>query len=292
MISMPETRRSDSDGGISLLEPSKILAKAEHENFPVAARFLSRAEREQLLGIYGFARFVDDTGDLATGDRLAQLDAIEARLDACLRGAATDPLFARLAAAAAAIGATREPFVALIDANRQDQIVRRYATIAELESYCALSANPVGHLVLKVFGADTAATRALSDRVCTGLQLIEHLQDVGEDYAAGRVYLPGSDLAAFGVDESSLGSPSASDALRRLVAFECGRARDFLDEGLPLVARLSGRGALAVAGFVGGGQAQLEAIEQQGFDVLARAAKASKVAVLRRALAVIAVTRR
>ena len=281
MSSMSATRARDAGDSAAQFEPSAIYAQAVDENFPVALRLLPKAARAHLIAIYGFARLVDDLGDEAEGDRLALLDAVETSFDHALTGEATDPILVRAADTARAIGATREPFIALIDANRQDQRVKRYETIAELEAYCALSANPVGRLVLLVFGVHEAAARARSDEICTGLQLIEHLQDVGEDYAAGRVYLPAEDLRTFGARESELGGASASPALRRVIAFECARARSYLDDGAPLVAMVKGSARLAIAGFVGGGRAQLDAIERQSFDVLVRPAKAGKAAVAR-----------
>ncbi len=183
---------------------------------------------------------------------------------------------------AAACSAPREPFERLIAANRQDQVVSRYANFEQLAGYCALSADPVGRLVLAVFGRSGALLEAWSDSICTGLQLVEHWQDVGEDFAAGRVYLPAEDLGRFGVAEAELAGSSAGEAFRRLMAFETARARRQLLAGRPLVAALSGTARLAVAGFLGGGLAQLQAIEAAGYDVLARPVKASKAAVARR----------
>jgi squalene synthase HpnC len=265
------------------LEPKAVLDQAGAENFPVASRILPRRDREHLEAIYGFARLIDDIGDESPGDRLAELAWAEAELDRAFAGGAVHPIFKRAATTARAIGTTRVPFLALIAANRRDQTVTRYLTIADLEDYCALSANPVGRLVLAVFGADSAATRQASDAICTGLQLVEHLQDVGEDYAAGRIYLPTEDLERFGVAEADLGAQSATPALRRLVAFEVARSHGYFHDGAPLVGMLSGTSAIAIAGFIGGGLAQLDAIEAASFDVLAAPVKASHTAVARKA---------
>jgi squalene synthase HpnC len=262
-----------------------VLAKAASENFPVALRLLPSLTRGHLLAVYGFARFVDDLGDLAGGDRLAQLDWAEAELDRALAGTATRPVFAAAGEMASACGAPRQPFADLIAANRQDQVVLRYATFGELVGYCALSANPVGRLVLAVFGRSGPLLEGWSDSICTGLQLVEHWQDVAEDYRAGRVYLPLEDLAHFGVDEEELGGGVASPAFRRLMAFETARAVRWLHAGRPLVAALSGAARFAVAGFLGGGLAQSDAIAAAGYDVLAHQVKASKRAVARRGAA-------
>ncbi len=246
------------------------MAKASSENFPVASRLLPSAVRTDLLAIYGFARLVDDVGDEAAGDRRALLEELESDLARAFRPDATpsDPLIAALAPVIARHSLPIEPFRALIEANRRDQEIHRYGTFAELLEYCELSANPVGALVLRILGAGTSERFALSDRICTGLQLVEHWQDVGEDYRRGRIYLPAEDLARFGVSETDLGAPTASVALRRLMAHEVARAHHLLDEGAPLVRTLHGRYAFAVAAFVAGGRAALRAIERADFDVL------------------------
>jgi squalene synthase HpnC len=243
------------------------MAQARWENFPVASRLLPRRIRGDMLTLYGFARLVDDLGDEAEGNRSSHLDWLEAELEAAYQGAATHPLLRRLSEPIARHGIPPEPFRRLIAANRQDQVVRAYSTYEELSAYCELSANPVGHLVLYVLGSATPDRMKLSDAVCTGLQLAEHWQDVAEDLQAGRVYLPRQDMDVFGVSREDLARRPAPPQVRRLLAFEVGRARDLLDRGAPLAARLSGRAGLAVAGFVAGGRAALRAIERAGYDV-------------------------
>ena len=264
------------------------MAKATSENFPVAMRLLPTSVRSHLHAIYGYARFVDDIGDRSSGDRLAELDWAEAELDRALAGRASHPIFVSIGTTARAFDIDRQPFIDLIEANRLDQRVTRYASFEDLVGYCSLSANPVGRLVLAVFGDRDSRKLTLSDDVCTGLQLIEHWQDVAEDCAAGRVYIPTSDLSSFGVDEQELSNSSATPAFRRLIAFECARARRLIESGPPLVSSLRRWGRLAVAGFVGGGLAQLEAIEMRSFDVLSSPAKATKASVGRKTIAVLA----
>jgi squalene synthase HpnC len=249
-------------------EPRTVMAQARHENFPVASLLLPKRVRAHLLAVYGFARLVDDAGDEAAGDRLTLLDELEADLERVWGGVPRNPLIARLQPTVAACGLQIEPFRRLIDANRRDQLRDLYQTYEDLLGYCELSANPVGELVLRVFGLATAERLALSDKVCSALQLAEHWQDVGEDYGRGRVYLPLEDLRRFGVGEAELGASAASPALRSLMEFEVRRARELLDEGAPLVRTLSGRPRLAVAAFVAGGRSALEAIERAGYEVL------------------------
>ncbi|MDT0306563.1 squalene synthase HpnC [Streptomyces sp. DSM 44917] len=273
-----------------------VLEKSAHENFPVAPRFLPRAWREDLMALYGFARLVDDIGDgdLAPGgadaavlgldpgtsDRLALLDAAEAdlrRVFGSARGgpAPRHPLLRDLIPTVRRAGLTPGPFLALIEANRLDQRVRRYATYAQLLEYCELSANPVGRLVLAVTGTSTPERVRRSDAVCTALQLIEHLQDVAEDLARDRIYLPAEDMARFRVSEEDLAAPTASASVRTLVACLTDRARRLLDEGAPLTTGVPWRLRLLLAGFIGGGRAAAQAIADAGYDVLAGPPKAS-----------------
>src|SRR5436309_13335266 len=197
------TAEEESTGGEPLPDaaapsPEGIMAKAGSENFPVASRLLPGRLRRHLLAIYGFARLVDDIGDEATGDRLALPDALETEVDRVYDGEPEHPLMRRLAATVRACDISPDPLRALIAANRQDQAVHEYEPIDDLLAYCELSANPVGHLVLQVFGAATPERLRLSDAVCSGLQLTEHWQDVAEDLARGRVYLPAQDMRRFG----------------------------------------------------------------------------------------------
>ncbi|WP_419918062.1 squalene synthase HpnC [Candidatus Poriferisocius sp.] len=241
------------------------------ENFPVVLRVVPARPRSHLLAIYGFARLVDDIGDEYGGDRSAALDWVEAELARARTGEATHPAMARLTPLLAEFAIGDEPFLALIEANRIDQRRHRYRTQAELAQYCALSANPVGQLVLAVFGAATPERIALSDAVCTGLQLVEHLQDIGEDYTEkGRIYFPADEMARFAVDEGDLGAARASSQLRRLVAHQCDSARGLLNRGEPLVASLNGWARVTVAGYVAGGLATLDAIAAADHEVLGK----------------------
>lgn len=184
-------------------------------------------------------------------------------------------------------GIPMQPFLDLIEANRQDQVVTRYQTADDLFGYCRLSANPVGRVVLYIFNSFSAERAKLSDAICTGLQLAEHWQDVAEDYADGRVYLPAADMAEHGCAEQDLAEPHASPRLKKLMAFEVSRAKALLDAGAPLVGMLSGTARLAVAGYLAGGRAALAAIEAADYDVLAatpRPGKARTLAELTRAL--------
>jgi squalene synthase HpnC len=247
-----------------------IYVQSSGENFPVASRLLPRSVRHDLMAIYGFARLTDDIGDESAGDRLAMLDWLDDEVGRAAIGTATHPVMRRLGRTIAARRLPLQPLRDLIEANRLDQTVGRYASFDDLVGYCRLSAAPVGRLVLTVFGAATAERVAWSDDVCIGLQVVEHLQDVAEDLAQDRIYLPLEDLAAQGCTEEDLAAPHASPALRRVVATNAGRARELLASGGPLAATLPWRPRVAVAAFAAGGMAALDAVEAAGYDVLAR----------------------
>ncbi|MEV6840351.1 squalene synthase HpnC [Streptomyces sp. NPDC051133] len=276
------------------------LDKAASENFPVAPFFLPRAWRDDLMAVYGFARLVDDIGDgdLAPGgadarllgvppadaeDRLVLLDAYEADLRRVFDGTPGHPLLRRLQPTVRRRSLTPGPFLGLIAANRQDQLVTRYETYDDLLAYCELSANPVGRLVLAVTGTSTPERIRLSDAICTALQIVEHLQDVAEDLGRDRIYLPAEDMKRFHVQETDLGAKTAGASVRALVAYEAQRARDLLNEGAPLVGSVHGRLKLLLAGFVAGGRAAIRAIAAAEYDVLSGPPRPGKVQLLREA---------
>ncbi len=268
--------------------PALLAWKARNENFPVASHLLARDVRANLMAIYGFARLTDDLGDEAEGDRLAHLDWLEAELDRAGVGDATHPVLRQLTPVIRGRALSLEPFRDLIEANRMDQRVTRYRSFGDLVDYCMLSAAPVGRLVLAVFGVQTAARMALSDEICIGLQVVEHLQDIGEDARRGRIYLPTEDLERFGCSEADLLRPEGSPALRRLVAMQVGRARGLLAAAVPLAASLRFRPRTAVVGFGAGGMAALDSIERAGYDVLRHHCAPRKFVFARRALSALA----
>jgi squalene synthase HpnC len=256
---------------------AEVMAQASSENFPVALRLLGERRRSHLLAIYGFARLVDDAGDEASGDRLALLDSIEADLDHVFTSAMPQhPVLCALVPTVRQCQLPDGPFRRLIEANRRDQVVHRYRTFAELIDYCQLSAAPVGELVLHVFGAATPDRIALSDRICNGLQITEHLQDIAEDYAHGRVYIPQEDLVRYGCSDEDLAAGPPGSRLVALLGFQAARARSLLAEGAPLIRRLRRRDGLAVVGFVAGGRAALDALADARYDVLARRPRPSR----------------
>ncbi|MFC3509787.1 squalene synthase HpnC [Amycolatopsis halotolerans] len=262
-------------------DTSGLRAKRRAENFPVALRVLPEKLRADLVAVYSVARTVDDLGDEAEGDRVAQLKVFSAELSAAFGdGEPEDPAVRGLLPAIRAGRLTEEPFQRLVQANLQDQEVHRYPVFADLLAYCQLSADPVGRIVLDLLEVDDPAARMLSDRICTGLQLVEHWQDVGEDYRNGRVYLPGEDLAEFGVAEEELGAAHASPEMKALMRWETGRAAALLGGGADLLGRLSGWGRFAVSGFLAGGLATVDALHASGGDVLSAPVRPSRTGLL------------
>jgi squalene synthase HpnC len=268
---------------------SGLAEKAAAENFPVALRLLPRRYRDHLMAVYRYARTVDDIGDEAPVDQrpklLAELEEDLVRLYAAL-GEQGDPASTAtppghpavrgLADVVTDCHIPMQPFRDLIAANQQDQVVTRYETFDDLLGYCALSANPVGQIVLYVFGCSTPERAQLSDAICSGLQIVEHLQDVAEDYRAGRIYLPAADMRAHGCAESDLAGQTEPTRLRRLIAAEADRAGALINAGAPLVGQLRGAARIAVAGYLAGGRATLAAIAAANYDVLAETPRPAK----------------
>lgn len=237
------------------------------ENFPLA--FLCPPHlRRGRLAVYGFCRLVDDLGDEYAGDRLAALDAAEREVHAAARGAATHPVFVALQPVLAA-GMPASPFLRLIEANRVDQRVASYASWDELDAYCALSAAPVGEMVLRLEGAATLRRLELSAVVCAGLQYANHWQDLREDARRGRCYVPEAVLQRHGVTVSDLAGGVWSAGFVPMLAECVGATEQRLRAGWPLAAELHGRLRVEIAGFVAHGAAACDAVSRAGAGALA-----------------------
>ena len=264
----PRSSTSDHAVPAGLPGAAEVMARAGGENFPVASRLLGRGTARALEAIYGFARMVDEVGDSVGGDRLGMLDWIDTEIDRVyVGGAPAEPVIARLAPVVREHGIPPEPLHRLVEANRMDQTVHSYERFEDLLGYCALSANPVGHMVLYVFASATPDRMRLSDSICSGLQVTEHLQDVREDLENGRVYVPQQDMARFGCTEEDLRTTPSPEPVRTLIAFEVERARELFVRGQPLIGRLRGRGRFAIMAFVAGGRAALNGIERAGYGI-------------------------
>jgi squalene synthase HpnC len=252
------------------------LHRTHYENFPVASVLLPARLREPVAAIYAFARSADDfadEGDLPATERLALLDGYRRELDAIAAGTATaHPVFQRLRRVIAEYRLPLQLFRDLLDAFSQDVVKTRYADYAELMDYCRRSADPVGRLLLHLFGAATPENLRQSDAVCSALQLINHWQDVGIDATkpVPRIYLPQDEMARFGVTDDAVCRRSASADFYSLMRFQVERARALMLEGAPLGRALPGRIGLEIRTIVAGGLRILDKIEAAGYDVFNR----------------------
>ncbi len=254
------------------------LARSHYENFSVATWFLPRRLHQHFYNVYSYCRISDDLGD-EVGDPQASLrllDDWQAELDACYGGDPRHPVFVALAQTVREFDIPQQPFMNLLTAFRQDQIVSRYETFADLTRYCENSADPVGHLVLYLCGYRDAERQKLSDYTCTALQLANFWQDITTDYAKRRIYLPLEDLRRFGVSENDIAEQRNTAAFCEMMEFQVERARDWFDHGLPLIAKVDRELALDLELFSRGGQEILNAIEAQGYNVLGNRPKISK----------------
>ena len=260
------------------------LAETHYENFHVATWFLPKPLRPHFHAIYAYCRVSDDLGDEVgnAAEALALLDQWGEELDACYAGNARHPVFVALAETIRECSIPKEPFADLLTAFRQDQTVTRYATMDDVLQYCRYSANPVGRLVLYACGEADSIDREekflLSDATCSALQLANFWQDVREDYARGRVYLPQKDMAFFHVSDETIADGIATEAFRGLLRTEVEYARGLFEQGLPLIGMVNRDLALDLDLFSRGGLEILRAIERRGYDVLSARPAISKTA--------------
>lgn len=245
-----------------------------YENFPVASVLLPRRLRPAVEAIYAFARSADDIadeGDASPEERLAALEVYEQRLDSISAGRTTgDPIFDQLAAAIAQYALALQPLRDLLSAFKQDVTTKRYASYEDLLDYCRRSANPVGTLMLGLYGVTDPRSCKESDAICTALQLINFWQDVAIDWEKRRIYVPQSDLSRFGVTEAHIESGNADGAWRAMMRFQVERARALMRSGAPLAARLPGRIGWELRLVIQGGMRILERIEDADYDVFGR----------------------
>lgn len=258
----------------------RSLARRHYENFTVASWLLPRHLRTHFCHIYAYCRWSDDLADeLDSTEQSRQLLAWwEGQLDDCLAGRARHPVFVALRATIDQFAIPRRPLADLLIAFRQDQERTRYRDWPQLEDYCRYSANPVGELVLYLGRCHAPENVAMSDSICTGLQLANFCQDVCRDFARGRIYLPQDEWVQFGVDEALFGQRQAHDALRALLAFQVDRAERLLETGWPLVDHVPKELRIDVSLFVQGGLAILAAIRRARHDVWSSRPTVSRLA--------------
>lgn len=247
------------------------MAVNHYENFPVASLLLPRQLRHPVAQIYRFAREADDfadEGDAPDDVRIRQLAAFDAELRRIEQGLAPEiPWFSTLGAVIRDYHLPLDAFSDLLSAFTQDVSKKRYASFDEVLDYCRRSANPVGRLLLELFGAATPRNLADSDAICSSLQLINFLQDIAIDFAKGRVYMPQDELARFQISETQIARGDTGGTWSAFMAYQVDRARDLLMSGAPLGARLQGRIGLELRMTVHGGNRILEKIARAGGDV-------------------------
>ncbi len=248
-----------------------------YENFPVASVLLPAHLRRPIEVIYHFARSADDIadeGDALPAERLAGLQAYQAALDQIEQGQTPQTqLFADLAAIIAEHNLPIQLFRDLLDAFAQDVVKKRYADYPELQDYCRRSANPVGRLVLHLFGRTETEHLTQSDCICTALQLINFWQDVAIDWQKDRVYIPQTDLPHFKVSENDIAQSRWSANWAALMDFEIDRAETLMRRGAPLVHALPGRLGWEIRLTIQGGLRILERLRAVRGDVFTRRPK-------------------
>jgi phytoene synthase len=249
------------------------LARTHYENFPVGSILIRKDLRKHFYSIYAFARIADDFADegysesYSEGDRLAWLDEWGRKLRTAYEGDATHPAFLALSHTAGLYNLPITLFDDLLSAFRQDVTVRRYNSYHELLDYCRRSANPIGRLILLLFGHRDPEMHSRSDDICTALQLANHWQDVKIDLNKDRVYLPAEDMLRFGITAETLERDSKSDRFKALMAMEIERARALFDRGKPLCTAVNGRLGVELRAIWLGGRRILGRIENVGYDV-------------------------
>ena len=242
-----------------------------YENFPVASLLMPARLRPAVKAIYAFARSADDLADEGTTspeERLAALAVYQGELNRIeLAQAPSSVLFQNLAATVSEHGLSLQPFYDLLSAFRQDVRTNRYENYASLLDYCRRSANPVGHLMLRLYGVTDPQAYKEADAICTSLQLINFWQDVAVDWQKQRIYLPLEDMERFGVSEAHISGGNVDVKWRQLMHFEIERTRAMMLWGAPLTLRLPGRIGWELRLVVQGGLRILDRIEAVDYDV-------------------------
>jgi squalene synthase HpnC len=277
---MAEEPSSDNWGVIT--RPDDRFRPVEHyENFPVASWLCPPRLRRPIAAIYWFARTADDLadeGNATFGERLADLQSYRRDLAACLAGRAGSgrwhALFAALGTATVEFALPEQPLFDLLDAFRQDVEKTRdgagYRDRPELLDYCSRSANPVGRLLLHLYGVRDAGAMARSDAICSALQLINFWQDLGVDVQRRRYYVPAADCQRQGLDPQAPDTWAAHPQLPVLVRELCEWARELMLSGAPLVRQVPGRAGWELRLVVQGGLAILRRIERLGYQTIHR----------------------
>ncbi len=270
------------------------MAREHYENFPVGSLLVPKSKRRHVYSIYAFARTADDFADegyetsgLSVTERLAALDDWESKLEDCFRGQANHPIFVALGETVRELDLPIQLFRDLLSAFRQDVVKRRYADFDEVLDYCRRSANPVGRLILRLFGYRDERLSHLSDCICTALQLANFWQDVAVDVRKDRVYLPADEMARHGVTLDDLRDKRFSDRYASLLEFQVERTKELFERGRSLPSQVRGRLAVELRLTWLGGMRILEKIEAMSYDTLngrPTITTADKISLLARSL--------
>ncbi|HEV2488589.1 MAG TPA: squalene synthase HpnC [Candidatus Acidoferrales bacterium] len=268
-----EIARTLPPEGCSLAEAERYtrwLATHHYENFRVVSWLLPSRLHKHFYNIYSYCRWSDDLGDEVPDSKraLALLNSWDEEVQRAFRGSAGHPVLMALAGTARQFEIPVEPFRDLLVAFRQDQTVPRYKSWEDVIGYCRYSANPVGRLVLYLFGYRDAERQALSDATCTALQLANFWQDVGRDLEKGRIYIPLELAAQHGVTEKDIVSRTFDARYVELMKDLIARTRALFATGAPLAFRVAPEFRVDVELFSRGGCAVLDAIEAMGYDTL------------------------
>ena len=258
------------------------MARTHYENFAVASVLLPRRLVPHFHAVYAYCRWADDLADETAGgqESLDLLGWWKRKLLTCYIGTPRHPVMIALRETVRRFAIPVKPFLNLLIAFEQDQRVRQYETFDDLLGYCRTSANPVGHIVLHLFGCHTPERATLADEVCTGLQLANFWQDVARDFEKGRVYLPAEDRRRFGYADTDLAARRFTPAFAELMRFEVERTRGYFERGAKLLPLVPRSVRIDVDLFLRGGRAVLDAIERQGYDVWSRRPVVSRRAKL------------
>lgn len=258
------------------------IARSHYENFPVGSLLVPKNKRKHVYSIYAFARTADDFADEGYGtattpeERLHLLDEWEFQLESCYRGIASHPIFIALAETVRELQLPLQLFRDLLSAFKQDVVQTRYADFAQVLDYCRRSANPVGRLLLLLFGYRDEHLHRLSDHICTALQLANFWQDVAVDLAKDRVYLPQEDLRQFAYHEEELFARAFNQRYADLLKFQVDRTWQLFQSGQALPQLVRGRLSFELSLTWHGGTRILELIERSGYDTLSQRPRITK----------------
>tara|TARA_Y100000817_G_scaffold185739_1_gene145159 strand:- start:3816 stop:4670 length:855 start_codon:yes stop_codon:yes gene_type:complete len=257
---------------------SQKLIKTTYENFPLWSSFYLKNLMPDLSSIYYFCRKVDDISDLNKDSAIKELLNLEKSLLNCFKKKCNEnDEFFNLMQTISKFELTIDDFQSLIQANYQDLQIKRYNSIDDLLEYCKLSANPVGSLVLKIFGDFNESNLKFSNYICTGLQLINFIQDMRRDSKLGRIYIPLDDLKKFQIDENDILENKSTLAMRQLVKMQCERSYEIINSGKPLVESLYGPKKIPISLFIQSGNLVLSKIKKINYETVLIRPRVSRI---------------